>query len=101
MPENSVENGAFARYEQMLHFLHCFQIVSATEALKGACVEKRVKLKKQKEISSSEKVLTNYIIYREYYQSVHFWIVVSLPVACVSSKTKCQVQCGSYTCNKK
>ena len=40
--ENSVENGAFARYEKMLHFLHCFQIVSATEALKGACVEERV-----------------------------------------------------------
>ena len=36
-----VGNGAFARYEQMLHFLHCFQIVSATEALKGACVEER------------------------------------------------------------
>ena len=28
----------------MLHFLHCFQIVSSTEALKGACVEERVKI---------------------------------------------------------
>ena len=33
--ENNVDNGAFAHYEQMLHFLQCFQKSSLTEASKG------------------------------------------------------------------
>ena len=37
-----VGNRAFARYEQMLHFLQYFQWPPVTEALKGASVEERV-----------------------------------------------------------
>ena len=36
--ENVVENGAFAHYEQMLHFPQYLKLSSATETSKGVCI---------------------------------------------------------------
>jgi len=42
--KNSVEQGAFVHYEQMLHFPQCFQNVSAKELSKDVFLENRGKV---------------------------------------------------------